>query len=112
MKLGPMTQAELREVVERPAGELGVAFEPGLVDELVTAVGSRADALPLLEFALSDLWANQNGRRLGKGKSAATDGDLISQPLERHAEGASPPCPAFSARPSSAKLSSTLSLVG
>ncbi len=51
----PMAPAELTQVVEGPARVAGVELEPGLASAMVadTATG---DALPLLAFALRELW--------------------------------------------------------
>ena len=56
--------AELRQMIERPARELGLVFASGLVDAILadarTADPSgraiRSTVLPLLEFALTQLW--------------------------------------------------------
>ena len=56
LMLGPMTQAELRAAVKKPAELQGAAFEPGLVDRILENVGQEPGALPLLEFALTLLW--------------------------------------------------------
>ena len=55
--LGPMTPDELREAIEGPAGE--VRFEGGLVDTLLDDVASRPGNLPLLQFALREMWGRQ-----------------------------------------------------
>ncbi len=60
----PMTLAELREAVENPAAlsDVGLAFEPGLVGEIVFDLrdqkdkGVLAGALPLLQFTLKQLY--------------------------------------------------------
>ncbi len=57
--LGPMTGEELHDVIEKPAALQGVAFEEGLVETLLADVGHEEGSLPLLEFALSELWAHQ-----------------------------------------------------
>ncbi|MBP8110236.1 MAG: hypothetical protein KAZ38_21645 [Caldilineaceae bacterium] len=57
--LGPMQPDEMRQVIEQPAWQKGVMFEPGLVLRLLADVGSAPGSLPLLEFALSQLWANR-----------------------------------------------------
>ncbi|MBN1955416.1 MAG: protein kinase [Anaerolineae bacterium] len=64
VKLGPMTPVELTEAIERPAAQLGVTFEPGLVDRILDDVGDEPGNLPLLEFALTLLWDRRAGRRL------------------------------------------------
>ena len=57
--LGPMTRVELRESVERPSQMLGVSFERQLVDRILEDVGDEPGKLPLLEFALTQLWDRQ-----------------------------------------------------
>ena len=52
-----MTQNELREVIEKPASEKVLYFEPpSLVDELINEVVQMPGALPLLSFTLSELY--------------------------------------------------------
>jgi WD40 repeat protein len=46
----------LEEAIIRPAAEHGVAFEPGLVSEIIETVYGRPGALPLLQYGLSKLW--------------------------------------------------------
>lgn len=55
--LGPMTRDELRDAIVRPAGKVG--FEPGLVDTLLDDVSTRPGNLPLLQFALREMWFRQ-----------------------------------------------------
>jgi tetratricopeptide (TPR) repeat protein len=57
--LGPMNREELQEAIVRPAKDVGVTFEPGLVDTLLDTVQSQAGGLPLLQFALREMWARQ-----------------------------------------------------
>ena len=53
----PMTQNELREVIEKPALEKVVYFQPpSLVDKLINEVVQMPGALPLLSFTLSELY--------------------------------------------------------
>jgi WD40 repeat protein len=64
--LGPLTAAELAQVVIKPAQAGGFELEPGLVDRLVTDVGAGRDpgALPRLAHALRETWHNRSGNRL------------------------------------------------
>ncbi len=53
----PMTQDELREVIEQPASVMVLYFEPReLVDRLINEVIQTPGALPLLSFTLSELY--------------------------------------------------------
>lgn len=54
--LGPMTRDELREAIVRPAEAVQVAFEPSLVDTILDDVEKRPGSLPLLQFALREMW--------------------------------------------------------
>src|SRR5512135_3431887 len=62
--VGPMTEDELRRAIERPAQLAGGEFEPGLVEMLLQEVTGHPGALPLLQFALTELWQRREGRRL------------------------------------------------
>lgn len=59
-----MTQNELREVIEKPAQERVLYFEPPeLVDKLINDVVQMPGALPLLSFTLSELYLKYLQRR-------------------------------------------------
>jgi WD40 repeat protein len=62
--LGPMDEDGLRHAIEGPARRTGLAFEPGLVDTIVDDVAGEPGALPLLEYALMELWAKRQGTLL------------------------------------------------
>lgn len=62
--LGPMHRDELRRAIEEPARNRGVLFEAGLVDRLLDDVGDEPGNLPLLQFALSELWGRRQGWRI------------------------------------------------
>ena len=56
VNLGPLNEAEIHEVIQKPADRVGVRFEPGLVDLIASEVLSQPGNLPLLEFVLTELW--------------------------------------------------------
>ncbi|WP_177154483.1 WD40 repeat domain-containing protein [Actinosynnema pretiosum] len=78
MVLGPMTTAELREAVARPARAAGLQLEAGLVELMLRDLGVRAGrtpvrgargaydagALPLLSHALLATWQRRQAGRL------------------------------------------------
>ncbi|WP_071192173.1 peptidase C14, partial [Trichormus sp. NMC-1] len=64
VKLGPMNRKELTEVIEKPAENLGVRFEPGLVERILNDVENQPGNLPLLEFALTELWNKRTSKQL------------------------------------------------
>ncbi|MEW2117986.1 AAA family ATPase [Streptomyces sp. NPDC005474] len=53
--IGTLGRAQLAEVVERPAALVGLSFEPGVVDSIVSETGTD-DALPLLAYLLQELY--------------------------------------------------------
>ena len=55
----PMSDTELRAAIEQPALRTGRSFEPGLVDRILGDVAEQPGSLPLLEFALAELWQRQ-----------------------------------------------------
>ena len=62
-QLGPMNNAELKEAIEKPLEGSSVQLEAKLVDELVGEVQIIKAPLPLLQYALKELFnKQQNGR--------------------------------------------------
>lgn len=57
--LGPMNRAELERTIVEPARNQGVLFEPGLTERILDDVGEEPGRLPLLQFALTQLWQRQ-----------------------------------------------------
>ncbi len=60
----PLSAEELKESIVAPAERVGVTFEPALVDAIIHDVGSQPGSLPLLQYALTELFDRQQGRRL------------------------------------------------
>ncbi|PHS13267.1 MAG: hypothetical protein COA86_17315 [Kangiella sp.] len=59
----PMTQNDLRECILKPATARVMYFKPNeLVDELINEVVATPGALPLLSFALSEMYIHYLGR--------------------------------------------------
>lgn len=52
----PMSLEELEKVIEQPAQLHGVKFEQGLVSQMALDVIGQRGALPLLQYALQELW--------------------------------------------------------
>ncbi len=52
-------EGELTAAIVRPAEAVGVRFEAGLVDRIITDVSSQPGALPLLQYALTELFASR-----------------------------------------------------
>ena len=64
VSVGALTRDELRQSVTAPAILVGLDFEPGLVERILSDVGDEPGHLPLLEFALTELWQYREGNRL------------------------------------------------
>ena len=60
--LGPMNREELRQAIIRPAENAKVSFDPGLVETLLDDVENKPGSLPLLQFALREIWGRQEKR--------------------------------------------------
>jgi WD40 repeat protein/energy-coupling factor transporter ATP-binding protein EcfA2 len=54
----------LREIIEEPARKVGLAIEAGLTDVILDDVGDDTGVLPLLEYALDELWKRRAQERL------------------------------------------------
>jgi len=64
VNLGPMTDEELRQAIEGPARHIGLSFEPGLMARLLDDAKGQPGNLPLLEFALKELWQSRQGVKI------------------------------------------------
>ena len=62
--VGPMNDEELRNAIVKPAQLSGCEFESGLVERLSDDVRGHAGSLPLLQYALTEVWRQRQGRRL------------------------------------------------
>jgi DNA-binding SARP family transcriptional activator/ABC-type glycerol-3-phosphate transport system substrate-binding protein len=80
----PMSPEELERAISGPAERVGLEIEPGLVAAMVTDVVDRPGALPLLQYALTELAERATDGRL------AIDGyreiGAVSGALARRAE--------------------------
>jgi DNA-binding SARP family transcriptional activator/WD40 repeat protein len=57
----PLSSDEVEAVIRRPAERVGLRVEPGLVIALLTDLAREPGALPLLEFALTELFERREG---------------------------------------------------
>jgi hypothetical protein len=82
----PMTLADLRDVIQRPAElpDVRLTYDDGLVAELVFEVRDQIGALPLLQFTLDQLFQNRDGLRLTYAAYQHIGG--VRGALARHAE--------------------------
>jgi formylglycine-generating enzyme required for sulfatase activity len=80
-----MSGQDLRRAIVEPAASREVAFEPGLVDRLVSEIEGQASALPLLQFALEQVWRERVGHILTQGLFEAIGG--VTGALAKRADG-------------------------
>jgi DNA-binding SARP family transcriptional activator/ABC-type glycerol-3-phosphate transport system substrate-binding protein len=70
----PLTRDGLERAVVRPAASVGVQLEPGLATEVITDVARQPGELPLLQYALTELFERSDGTRLAREGYAAIGG--------------------------------------
>lgn len=58
----PLSAKGLERAIRGPAERVGVTFEQGLVEQIVSQMNYQAGALPLLQYALTELFARREGR--------------------------------------------------
>ena len=59
--VGPMTEGQLRDAIEKPAQRVGLHLERRLLETAIRDVSGQPGALPLLSHALVETW----NRRVG-----------------------------------------------
>ncbi|MBD1810209.1 caspase family protein, partial [Microcoleus sp. FACHB-DQ6] len=75
-----MTRAELREAIEKPAEARVMYFQPhDLVEQLINEVADMPGALPLLSFALSELYLKYLKRQRDAQNRGITIGRALTQ---------------------------------
>ncbi|GAA4894046.1 hypothetical protein ACFPM3_07495 [Streptomyces coeruleoprunus] len=72
--VGPMTPAELRDAVVRPAAAQGLIVERALTARLVEEVAGEPGGLPLMSHALLETWRRRRGRMLTAAAYEAAGG--------------------------------------
>ena len=82
--LGPMNREELRQAIIRPAENAKVSFDPGLVETLLDDVENKPGSLPLLQFALREIWGRQEKRTVTRKSYDAIGG--VEGALARRAD--------------------------
>ena len=83
--LRPLTPDKIQEAIVGPAQIKGVSFESQeLVDRLVESTAKTDGGLPLLQFALTELWEARKGDSITKAALDAIGG--VGGALARHAD--------------------------
>ncbi|MDC0771779.1 nSTAND1 domain-containing NTPase [Streptomyces sp. HD] len=83
--VAPLGRAGLLRAVEGPAGTVpGLTLEPGLAERVVDDAQDEPGHLPMVEFALTELWSRERGIRLTHAGYEALGG--VAGALSGHAE--------------------------
>ncbi len=82
--LGPMGEDALREAIVKPAQAVGAMFEKGLVARLMAEMRDQPAALPLMQFAMAQLWQRRQGPWLTHAAYEAIGG--ISGAIDQRAD--------------------------
>lgn len=80
----PLNTTEMEQAIVGPADRQGMRFEPGLVSAIVADVNQQPGSLPLLQFALTELFERREGYNLTLAAYQDSGGVLGS--LARRAE--------------------------
>ncbi|MDX1616298.1 MAG: protein kinase [Candidatus Promineifilaceae bacterium] len=80
----PLSAEELTWAVREPARRVGVALEAGLTTVIVTDVVEQPGALPMLQYALTELFERRQGNQLTHGTYQEIGG--VRGALSRRAE--------------------------
>lgn len=60
----PMTAQDLEEAIAKPAQQVGLEVQAGLIKQMVEDVQGSPGSLPLLQYTLTELWHEKTVRRL------------------------------------------------
>lgn len=82
--VGPLSPEELERAITQPAQQAHVSIEPSVVAQMVADANDQPGALPLLEFALTELY----DQRIGRAITLDTYGEVggLRQALAAHAD--------------------------
>jgi len=84
VQVTPLSAAELREAIERPAEAVGLKFEVGVVDLLLQDILGEPAGLPLLQFSLLKLWEQRERNRITRSAYERVGGGRLA--LARNAD--------------------------
>jgi len=79
----PLNAAELREAITKPAELVRLKVEPELVQRMIADVQGSPGSLPLLEFALTELWEQWREQWQQSFLTRLPDDDPPKSPLKR-----------------------------
>jgi hypothetical protein len=79
----PMTAAELERAISEPATGVGAELDPGLAGRIAAEVEGQPGMLPLVQYAMTDLFERRDGIRIttrGYEASGGVRGPLRTRP--------------------------------
>ena len=80
----PLTREELAQAILEPAKQAGVRFEEGVVTAVIADTSDQPGTLPLMQYALTELYEAQNNDLITRKEYAEIGG--VAGALERRAE--------------------------
>jgi AAA ATPase domain/TIR domain/Right handed beta helix region len=80
----PMPLTEMRRAIEEPAFHVNVQFDKYLVERILQELQGQANALPMLQFALAQIFTASEGRRITQKAYDEIGG--VGQAIGKHAE--------------------------
>lgn len=95
--LGPVSPRTLQDMIEKPAQATGYAFESGLVDDILREAAQEPGSLPLVAYALKQLFERRRERTFtrdaykaigGVAGAIGTQADQVMTGLDAQARGA------------------------
>ena len=72
----PLSPDELEEAISQPVNQLGLTLEPGLATQIIRDVGDEPGTLPLLQYALTELFEQRDGAILTRAAYESSGGVL------------------------------------
>jgi len=81
-----MNEDELRDAISKPAETQGYQLSDGLLDAILQDIEAEPNCLPLLEFALQELWENRNRQQHRLSLYGYRQMDRLKGALNRHAD--------------------------
>ncbi|MGH3833495.1 MAG: hypothetical protein ACRDRS_24180, partial [Pseudonocardiaceae bacterium] len=87
MTISPMDRDALERAVTAPAQACGVTYDEGLAQQIAREAAGGDGGLPLMEFALTQLWPGQHRRRLTFADYFAPSFGGVAGALNRYADG-------------------------
>ena len=84
LNIGPMAREDLRAAIVEPANRTGLEFEHGLIERILDDLTRQPGALPLLAFALAELWHHREGTSIAHAAYTRIGG--VAGAIARRAE--------------------------